>query len=69
MLVGAFMKSKASELVSTPTRMNHYISYNSEAKQPEHVFVNLFIEENRNSPNNDADDSHDDDDSPQCMCK
>jgi hypothetical protein len=31
--------------------------YNSEAKQPEHVFVNLFIEENRNSPNDDADDS------------
>jgi hypothetical protein len=23
--------------------------YNSEAKQPEHVFINLFIEENRNS--------------------
>ena len=31
--------------------------YNSEAKQPEHVFANLFIEENRNSPNDDADDS------------
>ena len=31
--------------------------YNSEAKQPEHVFVNLFIEENRNSPNDDADDA------------
>jgi hypothetical protein len=25
--------------------------YNSEAKQPEHVFINLFIEKNRNSPN------------------
>ena len=31
--------------------------YNSEAKQPEHVFINLFIEENRNSSNVDADDS------------
>jgi hypothetical protein len=30
--------------------------YNSEAKQPEHVFINLF-EENRNSPNVDVDDS------------
>ena len=29
--------------------------YNSEAKQPEHVFINLFVEENRNSPNFDAD--------------
>src|ERR671919_737308 len=25
--------------------------YNSEAKQPEHVFINLFAEESRNSPN------------------
>jgi len=25
--------------------------YNSEAKQPEHVFINLFVDENRNSPN------------------
>jgi hypothetical protein len=25
--------------------------YNSEAKQPEHVFVNLFVEESRNPPN------------------
>ena len=25
--------------------------YNSEAKQPEHVFINLFVEENRNPPN------------------
>ena len=25
--------------------------YNSEAKQPEHVFINLFTEESRNSPN------------------
>ena len=31
--------------------------YNSEAKQPEHVFINLFIEENRNSPNAEVDDS------------
>jgi hypothetical protein len=29
--------------------------YNSEAKQPEHVFINLFVEENRNSPNVDVD--------------
>ncbi|MFY9965082.1 MAG: hypothetical protein WAK50_05040, partial [Nitrososphaeraceae archaeon] len=29
--------------------------YNSEAKRPEHVFINLFIEENRNSPNADVD--------------
>jgi hypothetical protein len=29
--------------------------YNSEAKQPEHVFVNLFIEENRNSADDDVD--------------
>ena len=28
--------------------------YNSEAKQPEHVFINLFVEENRNSPDVDA---------------
>jgi hypothetical protein len=26
-------------------------AYNSEAKQPEHVFINLFVEENRNPPN------------------
>lgn len=31
--------------------------YNSGAKQPEHVFINLFVEENRNSPNVDVDDS------------
>ena len=31
--------------------------YNSEAKQPEHVFINLFEEENRNSPNVNVDDS------------
>jgi len=31
--------------------------YNSEAKHPEHVFINIFVEENRNSPNADADDS------------
>ena len=31
------------------------IGYNSEAKQPEHVFINLFTEENRNSPNADVD--------------
>ena len=30
--------------------------YNSEAKQPEHVFINLFIKENRN-PSNVSDDS------------
>ena len=29
----------------------------SEAKQPEHVFVSLFVEQNKNSPNDDADDS------------
>src|SRR5918994_3668901 len=34
-------------------RSNSYESacgtgYNSEAKQPEHVFINLFVEENRN---------------------
>ena len=29
--------------------------YNSDAKQPEHVFINLFVEENRNSPNVDVD--------------
>ncbi len=29
--------------------------YNSEAKQPEHVFINLFVEENRNAPNVDVD--------------
>ena len=29
--------------------------YNSEAKQPEHVFINLFVKENRNSPNIDVD--------------
>jgi hypothetical protein len=39
-------------------RSNSYESacgtgYNSEAKQPEHVFINLFVEENRNSPNAD----------------
>lgn len=28
--------------------------YNSEAKQPEHVFINLFVEEGRNSPNLDS---------------
>jgi len=28
--------------------------YNSEAKQPEHLFVNLFAEENINSPNADV---------------
>jgi len=26
------------------------VGYNSEAKQPEHVFINLFVEENRSSP-------------------
>jgi hypothetical protein len=31
--------------------------YNSEAKQPEHVFINLFVEENRNSPDVDVDGS------------
>ena len=31
--------------------------YNSEAKQPEHVFINLFVEENRNSPNAEVDNS------------
>ena len=25
--------------------------YNSEVKQPEHVFINLFVKENRNPPN------------------
>jgi len=29
--------------------------YNSETKQPEHVFINLFVEKNRNSPNGDVD--------------
>ena len=29
--------------------------YNSEAKQPEHVFINLFVEENRNLPDVDDD--------------
>lgn len=29
--------------------------YNSEAKQPEHVFINLFVEENRNLPDVDVD--------------
>jgi hypothetical protein len=29
----------------------------TEAKQPEHVFINLFLEENRNPPNADVDDS------------
>jgi hypothetical protein len=28
--------------------------YNSEAKQPEHVFINLFVDENRNSPSDDS---------------
>jgi hypothetical protein len=28
--------------------------YNSEAKQPEHVFINLFVEENRNPPSVDV---------------
>jgi hypothetical protein len=43
------------------TRSNNYdesacdTGYNSEAKQPEHLFVNLFTEENRNSPNVDVD--------------
>ncbi|MGH9953422.1 MAG: hypothetical protein ACRD5J_17525 [Nitrososphaeraceae archaeon] len=31
--------------------------YNSEAKQPEHVFISLFTEGSRNSPNADVDDS------------
>jgi hypothetical protein len=31
--------------------------YNSEAKQPEHLFINLFVEENRDSPNAEVDDS------------
>jgi hypothetical protein len=31
------------------------IGYNSEAKQPEHVFINLFVEENKNSPIVDVD--------------
>jgi hypothetical protein len=31
--------------------------YNSEAKQPEHVFINLLVEENRNLPNADIDNS------------
>jgi hypothetical protein len=31
--------------------------YNSEAKQPEHVFINLFVQENRNSPNAEVDNS------------
>ena len=31
--------------------------YNSEAKQPERVFINLFVEGNRNLPNVDVDDS------------
>jgi hypothetical protein len=30
--------------------------YNSEAKQPEHVFINLFVEGNRNLPNVNVDD-------------
>jgi hypothetical protein len=29
--------------------------YNSEAKQPEQIFINLFVEENRSSPNVDVD--------------
>jgi hypothetical protein len=29
--------------------------YNSEAKQPEHIFIKLFVEENRNSPITDVD--------------
>ena len=42
-------------------RSNNYdesacdIGYNSEAKQPEHVFIYLFEEQNRNSPNVDVD--------------
>jgi hypothetical protein len=28
--------------------------YNSEAKQPEHVFINLFVEENKSSPDVDV---------------
>src|ERR671918_2629570 len=31
--------------------------YNSEAKQPEHVFISLFLEGNRNLPNVDVNDS------------
>src|ERR671911_503558 len=31
--------------------------YNSEAKQPEHVFINLFLEGNRNLPNVEVDNS------------
>jgi hypothetical protein len=44
-------------------RANNYdvstcdFGYNSEAKQSEHVFISLFTEENRNSPNVDADNS------------
>ena len=33
----------------------HALGYNSEGKQPEHVFINLFSEENRNSPNGGVD--------------
>jgi hypothetical protein len=33
------------------------IGYNSEAKRPEHVFINLFSEENRNLPGVDVGDS------------
>jgi hypothetical protein len=46
---------------SVCVRSNNYdesacdIGYNSEAKQPEHVFISLFVEENRNSPNLDVD--------------
>jgi hypothetical protein len=29
--------------------------YNLEAKQPEHGFINMFVDENRNSPNVDVD--------------
>ena len=29
--------------------------YNSEAKQPEYVFINLFVDETKNSPNVDVD--------------
>ena len=31
--------------------------HNSKAKQPEDIFINLFVEENRNSLNDDVDDS------------
>ncbi|MGH9982760.1 MAG: hypothetical protein ACRD8W_02240 [Nitrososphaeraceae archaeon] len=31
--------------------------YNSEAKQPEHLFISLFADENRNSPNAEVDNS------------